>query len=228
MAVSLVTNRTDEFRAPVYNLMHFHNFGAVTAKVIDGLIKAATTAELPNVGTKTYSFTNQNTSPVDGTLDDGIFLTPRNIVTTVTHASSVVAMNITWNGLDYYGKVMSELHVITATGTTKTVTGKKAFSKVTSVSIVSAGNATTNTMNAGSGDLIGLPYALTNMNGVFAMVDGVMQTAHTLVAADVAVATTITGDVRGTWLPSTAPNGTAVHGVHISFDEANAYGIKQA
>jgi hypothetical protein len=74
---------------------------------------------------------------------------------------------------------------------------------------VSGSAATTSTITVGTTQLLGLPVRVTNgvylshvgWNTGFAIDTG------SLVAADTATATTTTGDVRGTFSPSTAPDG---------------------
>ena len=73
------------------------------------------------------------------------------------------------------------------------------------VAIASAGNSTTNTLNVGTGAVLGLPYFLEKKGHVLnASIDGVAEqinvSSNATVVAGVTTspATTITGDVRGT------------------------------
>lgn len=189
----------------------FIDLGVPVAIVTDALIKAATSTEMPNAATKTYTFPSAAASPQDGSLGaTGTLDVPRNLVVTMTHSTSVVACTVLITGTDEYGDTMSELFTITATGTTKTATGKKAFKQITTVAITSAGDATTNTCNIGFGDSLGLPYFLTAVANAILMIDGVPQTTvGTLTpAVTTSPATTTTGDVRGTWLPNSATDAT--------------------
>jgi hypothetical protein len=191
--------------SPVY----YHTVGAPLTLDADGLVLAATSAELPNATTITYTFATQGgASPLDGANPTGVLDIARNLTIAVTHATSVVAMTILVTGKDLYGQVMTELLSIAATGTSQAATGAKAFKSITTIAITSAGNATTNTMNMGWGDVLGLPYYISSKNQVIHLMDGVPQTSGTVVVGITATATATTGDVRGTVTPATATNGT--------------------
>lgn len=106
-------------------------------------------------------------------------------------------------GTDSYGQVMSE--AIAFNGVTR-VAGKKAFKTITRVAIdvLLAGNG-----SVGSTDVLGLPLRVTDA-GYLSRVGwaGVLaEDAGTFVAAvTTSPATTTTGDVRGTYVPSSAPD----------------------
>lgn len=193
----------------------------------DGIVVAATSTELPNATTTTYTGATDGTSPMDGAIaaPSSVFLAgayrtvyvldvPRNITVAVTHGSSVVAMTILVSGYDEYGVSMSELLTITATGTSKTAAGAKAFKYIESIALTSAGDSTTNTLNLGWGDVLGLPYALPAKSDLFTngtFFNEVLEsTAPTVVAAVTDAATTTTGDVRGTVDLNSAMNGSTV------------------
>lgn len=182
------------------------DIGVPVALVADALIKAATTTELPNAATVTYTFPSAGASPQDGSIGTtGTLDVPRNITAAATHASSVVAMTLLITGKDFYGQTMSEQLSIAATGTSQTATGKKAFKTVTSIAITSAGNAQANTLNMGFGDTLGLPFNLKEKEQALFFIDGIPQTTlGTVTVADTNAPTTTTGDVRGTWLPNSA------------------------
>lgn len=131
----------------------------------------------------------------------------RNVVITVTHGSAVVAMSGIITGYDISGNLITEAWSVTAGGTTKTFTGKKAFKRVTQITEVIAASAAANTIIAGSGIVLGLS-ANVALGGVGAAVKelavGSIVTTGTLVAASTAA----TDDSRGTYLPATAPNGS--------------------
>jgi hypothetical protein len=117
--------------------------------------------------------------------------------------TSTTARAVTVTGYDIYGQPMSE--VITVTVAATPVSGKKAFFQIISASI--AGSATAVTV--GTTDVLGIPVRVTDggylthvgWNNSFALDTG------TLVVADQATATTTTGDVRGTFDPTTAADG---------------------
>lgn len=126
----------------------------------------------------------------------------RNVVVTVTHASSVVAENGVITGTDINDKVITEAWSVTATGTSKVFTGLKAFKRVTSVTIVSASNATTNTNIIGTGKKFGLSAKCSSVVPVAEEEDGAAPTAGVIVKASVVAA----DDKLGTYAPNSAPN----------------------
>ena len=112
---------------------------------------------------------------------------------------------VTVSGFDLYGQAMSEKIIFN--GTT-IVHGKKAFKSVTAISLSAA---LTTTGSVGSNDVLGLPFRLLDLNHCISAkwASALAADAGTLVAADTtATATTTTGDVRGTYKPSSATNGT--------------------
>ena len=127
----------------------------------------------------------------------------RNVIITVTHASAVVAMSGTITGTDRRGNVITEAWSVTATGTSKTFTGKKAFATITSITEVVAADASANTIIAGTGKVFGLQAPVSAPAPIGEAEDGAKPgTAGTLaIASD-------TGDTYGTYSPNTAPNGT--------------------
>jgi hypothetical protein len=87
-----------------------------------------------------------------------------------------------------------------------TTNGKKAFYQI--LSVVGTGG-TTSTITVGTTQLLGIPVRVTS--GVYichvGWSTGFAIDTGTLAAADTATATTTTGDVRGTFSPSSAPDG---------------------
>lgn len=129
----------------------------------------------------------------------------------LARAVSIVSSNagdttqiITVRGTDLYGQALTES--IAANGTT-TVNGKKAFFTITSVrySANLAGN-----LSVGTSDVLGLPVALNGGSGYVLkeLQDGAAATAGTFVAAASVTPTATTADVRGTYVPNAATNGT--------------------
>ena len=176
----------------------------------NGLVLAATSTELPNNETVTYTFPG-SASPLDAANTDGVLDFPRNVTAVTSHGSSVVAMTILVTGTDEYGEVMSELLTVTATGTSKVTDTLKAFKTVTSIAIASSSDAEANTLNMGFGDVLGIPYKLEGEYDVLAFyADAVEEKlASVFVAADAtSPATTTTNDVRGTVDPDTTLDGT--------------------
>lgn len=116
---------------------------------------------------------------------------------------ATTARAFTVTGYDYYGQPMSETITVAVAGTA--VTGKKAFFQISSATI--AGSATA--VVIGTSDKLGLPVRVFNVAYIASVKsnDTLAQDAGTFVAADTATASTITGDVRGTYTPATASDG---------------------
>lgn len=130
---------------------------------------------------------------------------PRAVSVTIG-AGTITNRNVTVTGYDYYGQPMSE---VIATGTTQstTVNGKKAFWQITAATVSGAVGAT---ISLGTTDILGAPVRISNA-GYVARVgwnDTLAEDAGTLVDAVATTATTTTGDVRGTYVPSSATDGT--------------------
>lgn len=121
-----------------------------------------------------------------------------------TSSANNTTQVITVTGTDYWGQAQTE--AITCNGTS-TVNGDKAFKTITAVS---SNAALTGTITVGNNDTFGLPYRVTDA-GYLLRVGwaGVLaEDAGTFVAADTATANATTGDVRGTYTPSSAANGS--------------------
>jgi len=118
----------------------------------------------------------------------------------------VAPVTVTVSGFDYYGQSMSE--AITSSAALSTaVNGKKAFYLVTSVSV---SGATGTALTVGTADVFGCPVRFFDKSYVirYGWNNGTTDdTSGTLTVADTATATTITGDVRGTFAPSSAADG---------------------
>ena len=127
-------------------------------------------------------------------------------VSTTTGAGSPTSVNITVSGYDYYGQAMSEV-IATGTVASTTVNGKKAFYQITSV--VSSGGSVV-TVAVGTTDIFGAPLRITDRGYIAraAWDNTLAEHAGTLTVAATATATTTTGDVRGTFAPTTAADGT--------------------
>lgn len=130
---------------------------------------------------------------------------PRAVSITIG-AGTITDRAVTVTGYDVYGQAMSE---VIQTGTTQstTINGKKAFYQVASVTVA---NTVGGTLAVGTSDVLGSPVRITDA-GYIARAGwaGVLaEDAGTFVAAVTTTATTTSGDVRGTYVPSSAPNGT--------------------
>jgi hypothetical protein len=147
----------------------------------------------------------------DGALGTGAVPQPRNVVVTVTHATSVVACNGVITGFDEYGNLITENWSVVATGTSRTSVGVRAFARVTSITVVGAASLQANTVTVGTGNTLGLQFALTDAGGAFREISaGTVVTNGVFVAANPSPTT----DSRGTYTPNTAPNGSTTYIVY--------------
>jgi len=126
--------------------------------------------------------------------------------TGLTYTLGAAPQTITISGYDYYGQLMSEA-ITSSSAVSTAVNGKKAFFQVSSIA---TGGATGTALTVGTTDKLGLPVRVFNAAYIVSVKSNstLAQDAGTFVAADTAVATTGTGDVRGTYAPATASDGT--------------------
>lgn len=223
--------RYDGRRGHLAHMPSYKLLGAAALIVANALVNAATGAQLPNANTITYTTATDAVAPMNGAskptianiLDNtGVSRSvwpldvPRNVKLTVTHGSSIVALSLLVTGFDEYGAQMSETLAVTATGTTKTAVGKKAFKSILSYAFTSAGNATTDTAGLAWDNSLGLPYRISDASQAVPFGNALIDITGTVTAADdTSPATSITGDVRGTYLPSAAADGTKKYAVWI-------------
>lgn len=200
------------------------DLGSPVAAVADALIKAATSTELPNNATKTYSAGDGVASPLDsaslpavttfslagGTITAWPLDVPRAVTAAGTHNSAFVTCTITITGYTIYKQKVVETLTLSGT-TTASAAGKKAFKYITSIAITSAGNATTDTINIGWGDVLGLPYKLAAKSDLLGVwFNDTLDSSVTVVLADTSTVSATTGDTRGTVDPNSACDGSAV------------------
>jgi len=149
--------------------------------------------------------------------------TGRNVNVVSSNAGDTTQV-VTVTGVDMYGQTMRE--AITCNGTT-TVQGKKAFASVTGVSV----SATmTGNLSVGDGTILGLPVYLPNSVYILKEIqDGAVATSGTVVAgAGITVpATSTSADVRGTYTPNSAPDGSRSCALIVALPEPNFYGQPQ-
>lgn len=126
------------------------------------------------------------------------------IVSIKSSSASDTTQTVTITGTDYWGQAQTQ--ALTITGTTA-VNSTKTFKTVTAVyvSALMVGN-----LSVGSGDVFGLPYKVTDAGYLLrtGWAGAVADNAGTFVAADTATSSSTTGDVRGTFAPTTAANGS--------------------
>ena len=127
-------------------------------------------------------------------------------VSVTTGAGVPTSVNITVSGYDYYGQAMSEV-IATGTVASTTTNGLKAFYQISSVT---ASGGSVVTVSVGTADVFGCPVRFIDKSYIIrygwnnATTD---DTSGVLTVAATATATTGTGDVRGTFAPSTAADG---------------------
>lgn len=156
---------------------------------------------------------------------------PRNVV--VDQAGGGTQRTFTVSGYDIYDQPMTE-EITSSVGSA--VAGKKAFHQVASIAV---SGATTTACTVGTGEVFGIPVRVTDAGYVASVKwdDTLAQDTGTFVAADTATATSTTGDVRGTFEPSSASDGSKrlVMGILLSAiavgpnaTRIGALGVKQA
>ena len=169
----------------------------LTTNIVAAVITTATTLTLAaGAGVTSATITGGGT---------GLQLDCPRAVSTTTGAGSPTTVNITVSGYDYYGQAMSEV-IATGTVASTTVNGKKAFYQIASVT---ASGASVVTVAVGTTDILGAPLRITDRGYVTrAGWDNTLaEDAGTMTVAITATATTTTGDVRGTFTPSSAADG---------------------
>jgi hypothetical protein len=149
---------------------------------------------------------------------------PRNVTFTATGTFT----GATITGKDVYLSTMIE--TVAANGGASTVAaGVKAFKTITSiVSLATAGGVSTCT--AGFGDVLGLPVYLPSSGFVIReLEDGATASSGTIVAGltPTTVSTATTADVRGTYDPSSACNGTKAFELLVTLSDPNHKGNPQ-
>lgn len=145
--------------------LKFINFGSPSATSTTALISAATTTEMPATNASiTYTYAQQGgSSPLDGANSDGKLYPARNVVATITHASSVPGMTLTHTGYDINGNALVETQTTTGGTTSVTLTGSKAFAQMTSTKILNASTTATTTdatLSLGFGSKLGFDFPL--------------------------------------------------------------------
>lgn len=200
-------NLWKHFGVKVTPELYWHNFGAPATADADGVCAS-------------QSVTAGVAALINGALASGgvaTFDVPRNVVAAWTNAAIC-----TVTGTDEYGSVLTQT---SASGTS--LTGTKAFKTITSVTF--SANVTGATV--GSGDVLGLPYRV-DANGVLAARANNAIDAGTFVpAVTTDPATGTTGDVRGTFDPAVALNGSNTVAVLIKIADPStkvgAFGVLQ-
>ncbi len=217
------------------NLLTKVDLGTPIIGVTDALLKAATSTELPNAATKTY-VPGTVASPLDSaslpatttikTVDGSVLVweldTDRNITAAVTHGSAALAMTITITGYDKYRAKVVKTITTAAGGTSQSGATTATFKYIASIVVTSASNATTNTLNLGFGNVLGLPFKLAEKSDLISTwFDDAVDSA-TVVAAVATTPSATTGDVRGTVTIAGTLNGTKKLKLWMHVSEADA------
>lgn len=142
-------------------------------------------------------------------------ITPRTLVAAWTNTAICTA-----TGKDFYGKTLVEK---SASGTS--FVGKKAFASVSSFTF----SADVTGCTVGHGDIFGLPVFVAGAGYIVReIIDGALATAGTTAGGirDAGGSTATTGDVRGTYDPNSAADGSRQFNLIVLADPNNL-GIPQ-
>jgi len=202
--------RTGTLTGAVGSSVYFINLGSPATIDADGICAS-------------QSRTGAGALTIDGALASGGKCTldvPRNVVVDSGGADTAV---ITVTGTDVYGQTMSE--AITLNGATA-VSGVKAFKTITAVS---ASATISNGFFMGPGDVLGLPVFLPATGLVLKQLEnGAAPTDGTLVAGSLVAPTTTSADVRGTYDPNSACNGSLQFALVVALPDPGFIGGPQA
>lgn len=189
--------------------LYWHNFGAPITADADGVAasQSVTVATTP-------------LAAINGALATAgvaTFDVPRNVVAAWTGTAV-----LTVTGTDQYGSVMTQA---SASGTS--LTGTKAFKTVTSCSF----SADVTSATIGTGDVLGLPFRVDANGLIAARANNAIDAGTFVPAVTTDPATAVTGDVRGTFDPAVALNGTNTCAVLLKVanleTKIGAFGVKQ-
>lgn len=156
----------------------------------------------------TYILTAVTSTTATLTTTGGVaVVTTAGTPTGLTYTLGVAPQTATISGYDYYGQAMTQA-ITTSSAVSTAVNTTKAFYQITSIAI---GGATGTALTVGTTDVLGLPVRA--IDGAYIVNAGYNNVAGydagTWVKADMTnPATSTTGDVRGTYVPSSAPDGT--------------------
>lgn len=181
------------------------NLGAPAAADADGAVASQACTAASGLATG-----------INGALASGgvaTFDKPRNVVAAWTGTSV-----LTVTGTDEYGNTVVES---SASGTS--LAGKKAFKTVTGVAV----SADVTGLTIGTGDVLGLPIFLEAPIALGEIEDGAKATAGTIVAGVTTAATATTGDVRGTYDPNSACNGSKTFELDVLVRAKSFKGVAQ-
>ena len=145
----------------------------------------------------------------------------------VTWAGNDTAAYLTVSGYDVYGAPMTE-KISGASGSTSA--GKKAFKFVASA--VPGGTVSGSNISLGTQDVFGFPLAARSFAYTDITWNSTAATSSGVTSAVTTTATSVTGDVRGTYAVPSAADGTKNLTVFIAplpdMSQANLVGVTQA
>lgn len=149
-----------------------------------------------------------------------VFDVPRNVI--ITSAGNDSGLTFVVTGTDEYGATVVE----NITGANAGVAaGLKAFKTI--VSMTSSG-ASAGNVSIGYGNVLGFPVFVRSAGYIEAeLLNAAAATAGTLVAGVTSTPTATTGDVRGTYVPNSAPDGTRAYVVIVRTDTPRYRGAPQ-
>jgi hypothetical protein len=208
------------------------SFGDVTPNNVTPLyaarivLGAPLTADADGVSTALPTSGNATLNGAAVTGGIAVFDVPRNI--TIALPTGVTFTGATVTGKDLYEQTVIETYPANS-GAGTDVAGVKAFKSITSISFTT----TTGTIASGTigfGDVLGLPVFLPAAAFINAeLEDGAAASAGTVVAGlDVnTVSTATTADVRGTYDPSSACNGTKAFELLVNLSDPTFTGVPQ-
>jgi hypothetical protein len=188
-------------------------------RVLFGSVAAASATAILNAQARAGIVKNVYATPV-------VLDVPRGVA--IKSSTTDTTQTVTVFGTDEFGVAMSEN--IALNGTTA-VNGKKAFKTITGDqnNIALAGNLSIGT----AAGVLGLPFFLPGGTSAGAgyvlkeVQDGAVATAGTFVGGDLTKGAATTGDVRGTWTPNAAPDGSKVYEVVIMATDLTFKGVPQ-
>lgn len=150
------------------------------------------------------------------------FDVPRNVIFTSSGNDTGVVFTIT--GTDFFGQSMSEA----VTGANAGVAaGVKAFYKILTISNSAAAAGT---VSIGVGNVLGLPrWVPSSGHIVKELMNWASATAGTFVAglSSLTTSTTTTADVRGTYVPNSAPDGSKAYVLIVALPDPQFIGVPQ-
>lgn len=173
-------------------------WGPVAVAAAANILSAQSIAALVD----TTTFLQDNVDPVNTTYQAEFPYGPgfgRNIQVV---ASGAATSNVTVYGRDYLGQPMVESFTLAGA---VPVLGLKAFKYIDRITAAITGGTT---INVGTGAKLGLPYRMANV--LEEMSDRVRVATLGTFAVPILTdpQTSITGDPRGTYIPTTTPDGT--------------------